>query len=56
MLKIKPVIQEEATGCEIAATANILGKTYQQMKAMANTMGIYAVPTNPYSSYQSENQ
>lgn len=39
---LAPVIQEEATGCGIAAVANILGKTYPQMKAIANKMGIYA--------------
>lgn len=38
----KPVIQEEATGCGIASVANILGKTYSEMKAIANAMGIYA--------------
>ena len=36
------VIQEEETGCGIAAVANIVGKTYSQMKARANAMGIYA--------------
>lgn len=36
------VIQEEKTGCGIAAVANILGKTYSQMKATANAMNIYA--------------
>ena len=39
---LPPVIQEEATGCGIASVANILGKSYQQMKAVANSMGIYA--------------
>ena len=37
-----PVIQEEATGCGIASTANILGKSYAEMKAIANEMGIHA--------------
>ncbi len=37
-----PVIQEEATGCGIAAAANIVGKTYAEMKAIANALGIYA--------------
>ena len=37
-----PVVQEETTGCAIAAVANILGKTYSDMKAIANGMGIYA--------------
>lgn len=39
---MQSVIQEEPTGCGIAAVANILGKTYPQMKAIANGMGIYA--------------
>lgn len=37
-----PVIQEETTGCGIASVANILGKTYAEMKAIANGMDIYA--------------
>ncbi|MEJ2418790.1 MAG: hypothetical protein P8Y45_18025 [Exilibacterium sp.] len=39
---LKPVIQDETTGCAIAPVANILGKTYSEMKAIANGMGIYA--------------
>lgn len=39
---MKFVIQEETTGCGIAAVATILGKSYAEMKAIANTMGIYA--------------
>ena len=39
---LKPVIQEETTGCGIASVAYILGKTYSEMKATANAMGIYA--------------
>lgn len=39
---LKSVIQEETTGCGIASVANILGKTYSEMKAIANAMGIYA--------------
>ena len=39
---LKPVVQEEVTGCGIASVANIAGKTYQEMKAIANDMGIYA--------------
>src|SRR5690554_312039 len=38
----KPVVQEEPSGCGIASVANILGKTYQEMKARANALGIYA--------------
>ena len=37
-----PVIQEEISGCGIASVANILGKTYSEMKAIANGMDIYA--------------
>ena len=39
---MEPVIQEEATGCGIASVANILGKTYPEMKQIANAMGIQA--------------
>ncbi|RDE19957.1 hypothetical protein DV711_11080 [Motiliproteus coralliicola] len=39
---MKPVIQEETTGCGIASVANILGKSYSEMKTIANAMGIYA--------------
>jgi hypothetical protein len=39
---LKPVVQEETTGCGIASVANILGKTYSEMKATANAMGIHA--------------
>ncbi|VXC71068.1 conserved hypothetical protein [Pseudomonas sp. 8Z] len=37
-----PVIQEEISGCAIAAVANILSKSYAEMKAIANGLGIYA--------------
>ncbi|WP_415891782.1 hypothetical protein ACMXYN_10545 [Neptuniibacter sp. PT8_73] len=40
--KIEPVVQEEVTGCGIASVANILGKTYAEMKQIANAMGIFA--------------
>lgn len=39
---MNPVIQEEPTGCGIAAVANILGRTYPQMKEIANAQGIHA--------------
>jgi hypothetical protein len=44
-----PVIQEEATGCGIASAAVILGKTYSEMKEIANEMGIYAEDTSLWS-------
>jgi len=47
-----PVIQEETTGCGIAAVANILGKSYTQMRAIANGMGIYAADTALWSDTQ----
>lgn len=39
---LTPVIQEEVSGCGIASVANILGKTYPEMKAIANGLGIHA--------------
>ena len=39
---VKSVVQEETTGCGIASVANILGRTYSEMKAIANAMGIHA--------------
>ena len=36
------VIQEVATGCGIAAAANIVGTNYAAMRAQANAMGIFA--------------
>ena len=39
---MKAVIQEETTGCGIASVANILGKTYSEMREIANGMGIFA--------------
>lgn len=49
---LKPVIQEEATGCGIASVANILGKTYPEMKAAANALGIYAEDQSLWSDTQ----
>ena len=39
---MKPVIQEEITGCAIATTAAIAGISYQEAKQMANHLGICA--------------
>ena len=39
---MKPVVQEEPTGCGIASVANIMGKSYSEMKKIANAMGIFA--------------
>ena len=48
----KPVVQEEVTGCGIASVANILGKTYAEMKAIASAMGIHASDTSLWSDTQ----
>ena len=49
---LNSVIQEETTGCGIASVANIVGKTYPQMKAIANGMGIYASDKSLWSDTQ----
>lgn len=49
---LKPVVQEETTGCGIASVANILGKTYSEMKAIANAMGIHASDKSLWSDIQ----
>lgn len=47
-----PVVQEETTGCGIATVANILGKTYSEMKSIANAMGICAEDKSLWSDTQ----
>lgn len=49
---LNPVVQEETTGCGIASVANILGKTYPEMKATANAMGIHAADKLLWSDTQ----
>jgi len=49
---LKPILQEEATGCGIASVASILGKTYQEMRIIANGMGIYAEDKSLWSDTQ----
>lgn len=39
---MKPVIQQEATGCAIASTAALAGISYAAAKKVANSIGIYA--------------
>lgn len=46
------VIQEETTGCGIASAANIVCKSYAEMKAIANAMGIYAEDESLWSDTQ----
>lgn len=49
---LKPVVQEETRGCGISSVANILGKTYAEMKAIANAMGIHASDQSLWSNTQ----
>ncbi|QHS10345.1 hypothetical protein [Sinimarinibacterium sp. NLF-5-8] len=39
---MKPVLQEEITGCGIASVAALVGVTYKQAQAAANSLGIFA--------------
>ena len=50
---LAPVVQEEASGCGIAAVANILGKTYAEMRGIAKTMGIHASDPSLWSDTRS---
>lgn len=47
---MKAVIQEETTGCAIASSAAIAGLSYQQVKHIANNLGIFAEHTSLWSS------
>jgi len=38
---MKPVIQEDPTGCCLASVAALAGASYQQVKAQANQLGIF---------------
>ncbi|MFL1483183.1 hypothetical protein [Marinobacter sp. LN3S78] len=46
---MKPVIQEETTGCGIAACAALAGVSYAEAKRKANALGIYAADTALWS-------
>ena len=47
--KVVTIIQEEETGCGIASVANIVERPYAEVKAKANTMGIFAEDEALYS-------
>lgn len=49
---LSPVIQEETTGCGIAAAACVLGQSYAQMKTIAHAMGISAQDEQLWSDTQ----
>ena len=46
---MEPVIQEEPTGCGIAASAALAGVSYAEAKQKANALGIYAADTTLWS-------
>ncbi len=46
---MKPVVQEETTGCGIAASAALAGISYAEAKRKANALGIYAADTALWS-------
>ena len=43
------IIQEETTGCGIASVANIVERSYAEVKAKANSMCIFANDESLYS-------
>ena len=47
---LKPVVQEEKTGCGIACVATLAGITYSSSKKVANRQGIYADDSNLWSN------
>lgn len=49
---MKPVIQEETTGCGIACVAAIAGLSYSHAQKIANDMGIYADDQSLWSEAQ----
>ncbi len=40
MTVMKPVVQEDVTGCGIASVATLAGLTYQKTKTLAHQLGI----------------
>jgi hypothetical protein len=46
---VKPVIQQERTGCGIAASAAIAGVSYDRAKTLAASLGIYATDATLWS-------
>ena len=43
------VLQEDLTGCGIASVAMVAGRTYGEVKKLANSVGIHAHDTKLYS-------
>ena len=46
---MKPVIQEENTGCAIASAAAIAGVSYREARGVANSIGIHAGDSSLWS-------
>ncbi|HLZ35932.1 MAG TPA: hypothetical protein VKP13_18155 [Nitrospira sp.] len=46
---MKPVVQEERTGCGIAAAAAVAGISYAQARAVASSLGIFATDERLWS-------
>ncbi|PAU74525.1 hypothetical protein [Halomonas salipaludis] len=46
---MEPVIQEEISGCGIAASATLAGISYAEAKRRANALGIYAADPTLWS-------
>ena len=49
---MKPVIQQELTGCGIASAAAIAGVSYSKARQLANSLGIYAGDSALWSETQ----
>ena len=49
MRTIRPVIQEDTTGCGLACIATLAGKRYQQVKQVAGQLGINVQDTQLWS-------
>lgn len=49
LLLMEPVIQEETTGCGVAASAALAGVSYGEARRKANALGIHATDTALWS-------
>lgn len=50
---MKPVAQEEISGCGIASVAVLSGLSYQEAKTVANSLGIFAEDSSLWSDTRS---
>ena len=49
---MKPIVQEEMTGCGIASVAALAGVSYKDVRLVANKLGIYAADVRLWSETQ----